>query len=442
MIFAFAAVAQTGDDPGRLLRDATGRVLETVERLPNYVCTETIARYRYQPDSATTENRSCDDIAASAGSGKGRQRLFYSDRLRFDVAVNHDPSAPDGEMYSWAGADRFSNRDVFELVDGAMSTGSFSSMLASIFGGPAARFSYNGDVTEGEKTFAEFGFRVAEEASAYYYVFGKGRANQARVPYDGSFLVDGTSHDMVRLVVRAFALPPQSRSCELTRTVNYGRTRLHEADFLLPTEARVTLVHTDGSIAENIINYSGCREFHGDSTVRFDAKAEPLPTAGGAPAATEPPALPAALPFTIVLTQGIDPATAAAGDAVEAKLKTPIRTRSTILVREGATIHGRIVSIRRYYQQGAKESKDRAPLVIALRLESWEDGSVRRPLKAGPDPGLQRFVKLTGSLSARVDMGPLNQLQDSDTAVFEVRGANVERGLQIGLESNWRTLER
>jgi hypothetical protein len=444
LAFAFTACAQTDGEPRQLLHDASRKVLDTVERLPNYVCTETIARYRYQPDEAQPPRRSCDEMAARMRSGEWKKHLLYSDRLRLDVAVNHDPSAPDGEMYSWAGADRFSSRDVFEIVDGAMSTGSFSSMLASIFGGHAARFSYDGDVTEGEKTLAEFGFRVPEEESAYYYVFGKGRANQIRIPYDGTFLVEAATHDLVRLVIRAGALPPESSACELTRTVTYARTHLHGTDFLLPAEARVSVVHTDGTVAENVISYSGCREFHGESTVRFDEKAETPPAGAGATSPIQTPSVPPGLPFTIALTKPIDPATAAAGDAIEARLKTPIRTRSKVLFPEGAVVIGRIVSMRRYYQPrgGAKNKAAQPSLVIALKLESLESAGIRHPFKAGPDTGLQPFVKLTGSLSTRVDMGPPDQLQDSDTAIFEVQGANADRGLQSGLESNWRTLER
>jgi hypothetical protein len=443
LAFAFTACAQTDGEPRQLLRDASSKVIETVARLPDYVCTETIARYRYQPDEIQVHGHACDYIAAEMRSGHWKQHLSSSDRLRFDVAVNHDPSAPDGEMYSWAGSDRFSNRDVFEMVDGAMATGSFSSMLASIFGGHAARFTYDGDVTEGERTLAEFGYRVTEEESAYYYVLGKGRANQARMPYDGTFLVDAATHDLVRLIIRTGSLPAESRACELTRTVTYGRTRLHEADFLLPAEARVSVVHTDGTVAENIISYSACREFHGESILRFDQKPETPPADASTASPAQTPSLPPDLPFTVALTQPIDPATAAAGDAIQARLTKPIRTRSKVLVPAGAMITARIVGIKRYYQPATPKNRTEQPgLVVRLKLESLENSGVLQPFKARPDTAPQRFAKLTGSLSTRVDMGTPDQLQDSDTAVFEVRGANADRGLPSGLESNWRTLER
>ena len=455
VIFTVLAFAQTQDEPKQVLRDARQRVLDTVERLPKYVCTETITRYRYAPDAdqngvhGKPQRHSCDDVVAEVHSAQWKQHLTSSDRLRFDVAVNRDPSAVDGEMYSWVGAGRFSSRDVFEIVpDGAMSTGSFSSMLASIFSGPATRFSYNGDTIAGERMLCEFGFRVPKDQSEYFYVFGRDRSSQARMAYNGTLLIDAESHDLVRLVVRSGTLPEESGACELTRTVDYGRTRLHGADFFLPSSTRVSLIHTDETVAENVITYSSCREFEGESTVRYERVPE---TAPAAPRVTEPAqklALPPGLPFTLVFTEGIDPAVAAAGDAIQAKLKTPIRTRSKIVVPAGTPVMGRIVSIRRYYPQpasrtreGRKDSSQQPSLVLGVKLESVEIGGVAQPLKATLDVGLQRFVRITGSLSGRVDLGPLDRLEDSGTAVFEFWDANAGRPIESGLESNWRTLE-
>jgi len=52
-------------------------------------------------------------------------------------------------------------------------------------------------------------------------------------------------------------LPEESSTCEITQTLNYGWTKLHGVNFLLPTLARIIAVHTDGSEAENVIHDSG-----------------------------------------------------------------------------------------------------------------------------------------------------------------------------------------
>lgn len=206
----------------------------------------------------------------------------------------------------------------FELVhDGAVSTGSFASMLSSIFGGNTARFSYNGDSAVGGNTLSEFGFRIPEEVSDYLYVFGSGRTQQKPIAYRGTFLVDPETSDLVRLVIHATQLPRETGACELTQTLDYERMRLNGAEFLLPAQARLLITHIDGTEAENV------------ATLRFGPPDEAELTA----LAKNPPAaaltLPPGLAFQLAFTDPIDPAIAAAGDLIRAKLKTAIRDRSS-----------------------------------------------------------------------------------------------------------------
>src|SRR5262252_8064155 len=106
-------------------------------------------------------------------------------------------------MYSWPGEDRFGDRDLFEIVrDGAISTGSFSAILASIFGDEAIRFSYNGDKAAGGRLLPEFGCESTEEQSQYLYVLRNHLDNGVRIAYNGSVLVNPDTADVVKLVIR------------------------------------------------------------------------------------------------------------------------------------------------------------------------------------------------------------------------------------------------
>jgi hypothetical protein len=443
LLLVSVAPLRCEDDPKHVLLRASQSVMDTVERLPRYVCTQTVDRSQYELESASYEERgkahgrSCDDMAAELNTAAGKRRLSYSDRLRLDVAVSHDRSGVDGEMYSWVGEERFKGRDLFEMVpDGAMSTGTFSSMLASIFGGDAARFSYNGDSAADGRLLPEFGFRIPQERSQYVYLLGKGRSQQIKLGHHGVFLVDPETSDLVRVVVHTNQLPAETGTCEITRTLDYGRVRLGRSDFLLPTEARLSIIHTDGTVAENRIRYSACREFRSESRLRL----EPLPeTDPPRPVAEEPPALPPGLSFRLVFTEPLNTAAAAAGDPIKARLKTPIRDSSSrILVPEGAPVAGRILSIRRFYGPPGRTGVERSSLVVTVALETLETAGVSHPLKASfAGPG--RFVKLTGPLSVRVDIGPLDRPQNSDAAVFEF--SNVVPGyvVESGLESSWLT---
>src|SRR5262249_26780787 len=144
----------------------------------------------------------------------------------------------------------------------------------SIFGNEAARFSYEGDSAEGGRLHSEFGFRVPQERSQFLYVYGEDRQQYTAVAYDGKAFLDPRNADLIKLRIRTGELPGETGACELTEELDYSRVQLHGTEFLLPTEARVTVIHTDGTEAENRIHYSACHEFLGESKVEFGASRE------------------------------------------------------------------------------------------------------------------------------------------------------------------------
>jgi len=95
--------------------------------------------------------------------------------LRFDVAigVSHEVFGVSNEMYSWAGDYQFHDRGLLDLArQGAISTGTFSSFLVSLFEQDRASFSYNGDRTVDGRLLSEYGFRVRSIKTTMY--FGSG----------------------------------------------------------------------------------------------------------------------------------------------------------------------------------------------------------------------------------------------------------------------------
>jgi hypothetical protein len=451
-------VAQNRDDPRDILLDARQRVLTTVHQLHKYVCTQTVDRRRYEPadpeygTDGVRRIRSCDDTVAQSRRGAWQRYLSSSDRLRLDVAVTQDSPTLENEMYSWAGENRFSDRDLFDFVhEGALSTGSFASMLASIFGNPAARFSYQGDSARDGRTLSEFDFHIPRDKSEYRYVFGETRTEQVPVSYDGAVLIDPADSDLVRLNVRTEQLPPETGACEVTQELRYTHLRLNDGDFLLPAEAQATIIHRDGSEAENRILYSACHEFQSDAAVRFD---NPHPDEGS-PISVEAPvaaiSLPPGLPFKVAFTDRIDVAKAAAGDAIHGRLKTAIKDRyDKVIVQEGTPITGRIMRIQRFYHASRTFMSERnthlqpAPsLVIAIRLETLDAGRGPQPFQAVFDTGVHRFIKQTSPFSTRVDIGSLDELhsrpKESDTGIFEFWDNNPDHAVKTLLESNWLT---
>jgi hypothetical protein len=157
--------------------------------------------------------------------------------------------------------------------------------------------------------------------------------------YDGTFLVDPKTLDLVRLAVRTAELPDESGAC----------VHINDAGFLLPSETLFRIVTTTGVEDENRTVYTACHEFRGESVLKFEQQAD-VSSPKTAPSPEKPLTVPAGLPFTVIFTRDIQTSTAAAGDPISGELATPIRDPGgTILVAKGAVVTGRILRIQHYY---------------------------------------------------------------------------------------------
>jgi hypothetical protein len=417
IVCTVAACVRAQSSSAELLRRATAKVLDTVGRLPKYMCTQTIDRTQLEP-VAGTAGRHCEVPKAK------QLRLTTSDRLRFDVAVSGGR-----EMYSWAGEGRFEDGGLFQLVqNGALSTGAFASLLAVVFRDDAAVFSYKGETTEAARQVAEFGFHVMAPTS--HYIFNGG-GNRVTTGYFGSIFVDPATADLVRLMVQTEGLPVETGACESSTELSYSRVRLNEADFLLPSRVQLHILNTDGVELENTTAYSGCHEFLGESTLSFDAPPEPG-TAATLETAASADELPGDLPFTIALTNGINVAAAAAGDKLAATLTTPIRDATgRTFVSKGAAVTARVVQVRRFYVP--------EPMVrLVIKLETLEIAGTPRRLTAASEFSSQPPLQARGGFQRRVELATPDN-QDPEAIVFE---AHRPGSIIPGFESKWSTMVR
>lgn len=416
MVCGLAVSLQAQPDPADLLAQVRRRVQDSIGRLPKYMCTQTIDRLQYEPAAGKPVSR-CDD-----GLAQKNLRVTTSDRLRFDVGVTNA-----GEIYAWAGAKRFDDRSLFDLVrEGPISNGIFAAFLTAIFWSQDATFSYSGDTAQDGRSLSEFGFRVPLEKSHYVFA-GDVRVTTA---YEGEIFADSKTGDLVRVVIRTSGLPPETGACQATTTLDYGRVPLEGGDFLLPTVAGSQIRNVNGAKSENRMVFSNCHEFLGESTVTFDLPpdAGAVETAPGRAAAA--PTLPAGLRFTVSTTQDIKVATAAAGDSIQAKLASAIRSASNVvLAPAGSAITARLVRIRQYFGGISAVS-------LGLKLETIQIGSVTVPLNARPNFALRRFTSL-GNRVPRVELGTLSDLDDRDVVVFEFRSDRAQAVISHGLESGW-----
>lgn len=412
-----------GDDAKSLLLEVRKKVMLTINRLPKYMCTETIDRSTFKPE-AKVLGRSCDDLAIRRKQADWKVRLYTSDRLRLDVAISGV-----SEMYSWAGEDRFRDQSLADLVgDGATSTGAFAAFLSSIFGTNAANFTYNGDVKADGRVLVEFGFRVPLENSSYRIA---SKLHSGIVPYDGTFLVDPNTFDLARLTVRAYQLPAELNACEDITTLNYGSVRLNDCEFLLPKNVRLQVINANGTELENRTVFSGCHEFCGESSLQFGDVPQ-IQQGASQITAFRAVALPAGLPVRLALTRSIDTATAAAGDPVKAELTTAIKTKNnSVLVPRGAAVTGRIVQIKRL-RRARSES-----LTLAVKLETVEINGVPQKFDARLQSAVKRRTNPVNPLVSRQDLGSFDQMSDSENpgvGVLEFQDVTTDYVINRGTE--------
>ncbi|HTB10615.1 MAG TPA: hypothetical protein VK752_03545 [Bryobacteraceae bacterium] len=422
MALALANGIQAQRDPVELLRRVQAKVSSSIDRVPRYMCTETIDRRIFQSDRVE-RGVSCDDGA------KRSKHLTTSDRLRMDVGM-----APAREMYSWVGENRFDNRELADMVkEGATATGSFAGYLAAIFRGEDASFTYNGETTQDGHARSEFGFKVPYDRS--HYSFGMG-IHRIVTAYSGTFLVDPTTADLVRLEITTDQLPAESGACHASTTLDYT-ARVHVAgiDFLLPGQSTLRLLRRDGSVAENGASFSSCHEFLGESEIKYD----PPPSDIRVPETRKPESttftIPGGLPFRLAFEQGFDTGSAAAGDPVKAKLITPIHDGAKVLAQSGAPVAARIVRMRQFYGYVSSISLD-------VTLETVEVGGIALPLIAAPDIGVHfEQKKGKGELKQRLELGTLRGLENRSIS-FVFKDVRFPYLIVSGLESNWVTAAR
>lgn len=337
-------------------------------------------------------------------------------------------------MYSWVGQTRFDDRGLFDLVrEGAVSAGSFVSFLTAIFGSNSAQFTYDGDRTIGGRVLSEFGYRVPLNKSTFEYYYGPDRRQHVRVPYDGMFLADPTTLDLVRLTVHD-ALPPHTDACEGTQTVDYRRLHIGGGDVLLAAESSLDIFGPVDE-SENHAVYSACHQFIGESTINFDPPAAPGQSATEkGDTATGAPFIPPGLPFELAFTEPIDSTVAAAGDLILAKLVSPIRgLDSKILVNAGARVSGRIVLMARDHTSNR--------LIVEVRLRTLNTGGVSLPFAATTDSGVRRFQAPSRGLARRLEIGPLDASQGRAVGVLVFDRVGKNYVVKSGFRSHWRTLK-
>jgi hypothetical protein len=415
------------EDPVTLLMQLRDQVVEQGDRIPNHTCVETIRRDVFAP-TAGQANQSCDTLLGAAGQRPGAQRLKpdSTDRLRLDVAF----STAGREIYSWAGAGKFEDGELDELVqEGAMGSGPFAAMLLSAFQNRATKYVFEGETTVDGRRLYEYSFAVSQPQSRYKV---KAQKDWIVTGYTGGIVLDAQTAALVRLTTRTEELPPETHTCETRTSLEYELVQLKGNDYLLPKVARQRFIGRDGYEAENTMTFSACRDFRAESKLAFG---DDPPTT--APAPTTPAIdLPRGLPVSVELMTSIRFDDFAAGDAIDGRLAVPVRdARGNTLLPAGTPVQGRLMRLETDYLEHAEHT-------VVLRWETIEIAGARVPFslmtKRQP-PKATEIGREGNMLRKRLTGFELPRPGETRYGIYTFPGAATK--VDSGFRTEWFTLK-
>ena len=212
------------------------------EHIPDYACLETVRRFRKPLNAAS---------------------FMPIDTLQLEVAL-----VGGKELYSQKGAARFQDGGVRNLASqGLIGSGDFSATPFNLFVHDAGRFTVSSEAALSEGAPLCFDFELSALTGAYHVEFG---GVQAVVGVRGTLWVDSQSLDLLRIEEHHVDLPRELNIRDIVTTITYGRTRIGSSEPLLPLSSELIVTDPLGGQHRNLIEFSGCREYHSESVVHFE----------------------------------------------------------------------------------------------------------------------------------------------------------------------------
>lgn len=404
LVTAPLAVAQSNELPPdvMLLARIKVRAAQTLERLPNYTCVQTIERSRRRLPA---------------------RKFELVDTVRMEVAL------VDGkEMFAWPGASKFEETDLRNMVSsGAIGNGTFALLARAVFLTHGPTFHYIGDTSLGGRPAIRYDFRVPLTASGYRV---RVQDKEATVGYHGSFWVVPTSLELLRLEVFADDIPPFLQLQAVSDRIDYASLRIGTGDFLLPVSSELVMTDNAGNESRNTVAFRNCRQYTGESVLTFS---DPPPDTAPPVQSPSEVQLPDGLFLEFALVTPIDSAKSVVGDPVETVLEHDVKYHHKIVVPKGAVGKARITRMERqkeWYVIGIQLTRIEFPgtwAQVRARLEQVGDQHLGTTL-GSPSPATRTPTAI----------GRVSLLEDTPNGtVFSVRAARVE--MRRGFHLVWVT---
>jgi len=411
LLLAAGAAAQTEPSSEALLNRIRQKVGQNLAGLPNYTCTQTIER---------------------AERHVSKRDFAPLDTLRLEIAY-----VGGKELVAWPGASKFEEKRIEDVVAraGAIGNGSFALHVYNVFRTKSPVFSTPvEEEREGRRLFRG-NFQVDRVKSSWSV--GNG-AKSAIVGYHGTFWVNAETLDLVRLELQADNIPPQIGISSDSETVEYGRIRIGESDFLLPLFSEMSMVDRVGTASRNRTRFTSCRQYTGESVISFADPASLPETAQ----ALEVLRLPAGEWIEVNLTAAIDARKVAIGDPVSATVRQDLRKGAGVLIPKGAVLSGRITRMDKreaafgaFYIAGIQfisiaAGNGRADFLGALEEAGFGGNQYFVPFASDPGRGLSIWSHLQGTMAAPLPGEGILLAKESKSP------------FPAGLRMRWRILPR
>lgn len=414
IVIALLAAGMWGQEgppePEGLLERIKSHVGESLRRLPDYTCVQTIERYERERPAKPFE---------------------LMDRLRLEVALVEGK-----EYFAWPGESRFEVSRITKLVPGGtIGNGNFALHAYNVFLSATPEYVYRGHAQIRGQPVIRYDFRVPRSKSGYTLRVSE---RQAVVGFHGSFYVDRETLDLVRLEVVADDIPAFLGVDHAADSMEYKPVRIGGAEFVLPAGSELLLRDADGSERRNVTSFNRCRQYTGESVLSF---AEPLEEAGQGKGqgAGRTVVLPAGLSIGLALEAAVDSAQAAVGDVIEARVTGDVKKDGVVLIPKGAKVRGRITRLTRVRSAGGY-------FELGLRFHTVEfaggSGEFPAVLEGVLTPaGISTVQSAAGRLpnvgGRRAVIAVLEPEEGPGSGLLFVSGTRLQ--LPKGLQMMWRT---
>lgn len=241
---ALAAETPTSIDPGAVLRQIREKARSHVSQLRNYTCHVVV-----------------DRLIKPAGSNS----LEHHDRVEFEAAF-----VGDRELFSRIGEAQFEEKPISSMVpDGMISNNAFGAHDDIMLSGDTAQFEFKGRCNKDGHSTYRYDFRIPRENSQFLV---RHNAAEAIVGYKGTVWVDADTLDLIRLEWKTEHIPSFVGITSIKKVMHYNTLRIGNSDFLLPDNSELTAYDDQGDFSLNIVALKTCREFTGESKVKYDTQ--------------------------------------------------------------------------------------------------------------------------------------------------------------------------